>query len=352
MAVLGIESKKADAEKARKFLAENSLLLHGYAAAKTEVSISFATQKITPKMLAKLKKIANSAKVVKKNFKKTDFAPRTIKDALKGKLTPREMKFAPSSFDLLGDVAIIEVADELEGKEKILGQALLKVNTSVESVYLKTGAHAGVFRNEPVKFVTGKKKKFATYREHGCVFHITLGEVFFSPRLSTERIRIAKEIAAGEKIAALFAGVGPFPIIFAKNSRMSAAVAIELNPVAVEDMKENIKLNHVEGRVVAVLGDVKALAAEYEGQFDRVVMPLPKGGETFLEAAIRYAKPEGGIVHFYQFVPRENPFDVPFGQIRLACERTGRKFEIIFRRKVRDFAPDIIQVVVDFRVWA
>ncbi len=351
MAIAGLEVEKSKAEQARRFLLDNSLLRRGYAPLKMDLSIIFATSKIPVKALAQLKKISRTAKTVNKNFLKIERVPRTIKDALKGKFSARNMKFVPSSFDILGDAAIIEVSDELKGGEKLLAEALLQVNTSVKAVYKKTGAHAGIFRNEPVKFIAGKKLKFATYREHGCIFRISLGEVFFSPRLSTERIRIAKQIKQGEKVAALFSGVGPFPIIFAKNSDMAQAVAIELNPVAVEDMKENIKSNRVEDRVIPVLGDVKALANNYAAQFDRVVMPLPKGGENFLGDAIRYAKPEGGIVHYYQFVSREDPFEVPYAQIARACGVLGRNFEVIFKRKVREFAPDIIQVVVDFRVW-
>src|SRR3989344_7688663 len=132
---------------------------------------------------------------------------------------------------------------------------------------------------------------------------------------------------------------------------MGSSVSIELNPAAVLDMEKNIALNKVGEKVIPVLGDVKALVSDYEGQFDRVVMPLPKGGANFLRDAIRYAKPSGGIMHYYQFVPRENPFEVPLGQIKYACEKEGKEFEVIFERKVRDFAPDIIQVVVDFRVW-
>ena len=56
-------------------------------------------------------------------------------------------------------------------------------------------------------------------------------------------------------------------------------------------------------------------------------------------------------MHYYQFVPRDNPFEIPEVQIKAACETLGRNFEIVFERKVREYAPDIIQVVVDFRVW-
>ena len=41
-----------------------------------------------------------------------------LKDLLTKKLTKKEMEFLKTSFDTIGDVAIIEIPDELEKKEK------------------------------------------------------------------------------------------------------------------------------------------------------------------------------------------------------------------------------------------
>ncbi|VVC00135.1 tRNA (guanine(37)-N1)-methyltransferase Trm5b [uncultured archaeon] len=356
----GIKVAKADAQALHSFLVENGLLGMGERPMREKDFVVFPlAKKLNRKGLAEIGKALSldserQLKIVSKKFSSAPHGDRTWREALEGKLPKKLMKSVPSSFDSLGNAAIIEVPDELEGRGKALGKALMEVNKSIESVFMKTGAHTGIFRNEPVKLVAGKKIEKAVYREHGCTFRISIGKVFFSPRLSTERRRISGLIKPGEEVAALFAGVGPFPIVFAKNSQMGKAVAIELNPVAVGDMKENIKMNKVEGRVEAVFGDVKALAEKpgYFGKFDRAVMPLPKGGESFLEDAIKYIKPSGGVVHYYQFVSRDDPYSVPHRQIEAACKSLGRKFEVLFERQVREYAPEIIQVVVDFRTWA
>ena len=347
----GIEVDKKFAQKVREFILEENILSKNRKVKSIEQKVIFPIEKISQKQLLKLKKISSSVKKVTTSFESRVVYSRTIKEALKGKLSEKEIAFAPSAYDSLGDVVIIEIPKQLKGKEKLIGEALLKVKHSINSVYMKAGAHKGVFRAEPVKFIAGIRKKQAIYKEHGAIFKISLGEVFFSPRLATERKRISEKIKKGEIVAALFAGVGPFPIVFAKNSKMSKAVAIELNPRAVEDMRENIELNNVSLKVEPVLGDVKKLTKKYAGKFDRAVMPLPKGGENFLEDAIRYIKPSGGVVHYYQFVSKENPYEVPLKQIKQACANVGRKSRVLFKRKVRDFAPTIIQVVVDFKVW-
>ncbi len=350
MGKTGIEVDGASAQGVHGFLLRKGLLDRESRVMRGKGKVIFPCR-IGKKDFASMKKLAASAKLVSRNFEARESRPKNLKEALEGKLSKGKLKQLPRAFDLLGDVAIIEIPKKLEGVEKEIGKALMQVNNSVESVFAKTGAHEGVFRNEPVKLIAGKKKEFAAYREQGCTFRISLGKVFFSPRLSQERQRISGLITGGDKVAALFAGVGPFPIVFAKNSPMQSAVAIELNPQAVEDMRHNIIANKVEGKVEAVLGDVKELSHKYAGQFGRAVMPLPKGGENFLEDAIRYIRPEGGVVHYYQFVSRKSPFTVPLAQIKKACADAGRGFKILLKKKVRDYSAGTIQVVVDFRVW-
>ena len=277
--------------------------------------------------------------------------PHSLKEALKGKLTKKEFAHLRTSFDMLGNIAIIEIPSELVKKEKIIGKALLEVSPNIETVCKKTGAHKGKFRVEPVKIIAGKKNRTATYRESGCTFRVSLGKVFFSPRLSAERLRIAGEIKKGEIVAVLFAGVGPFPIVFAKNSEMKQAFAVELNPAAFEQLKENVELNKVQEKVVPLLGDVKRVVPKkLKGKCGRVVMPLPKGGEHFLHEAFLCLKGGKGIIHFYDFVSREKGFDEAVEKIKNAAEKEKKKVKVLLKRKVRDYSPDTFQAVIDFRV--
>ena len=292
-----------------------------------------------------------AGKILPNSKKSNAKKPTSLKEALRGKLTKKEFSFLRTSFDTLGNIAILEIPEELHHKEKIIGDALLSVNPSLETVCMKTGAHTGEFRIEPVKVIAGKRNKVATYREHGCTFKISLGKVFFSPRLSTERKRISELIEEGEVIGALFAGVGPFPIVFAKNSKMAKAFAVELNPSAYKDMLENIKMNKAESKIMPILGDVrKIVPKQLAGKCDRVVMPLPMGAATFLKEAISCLKPEGGIIHFYDFVKKESAPKEAVEKIKTAVEKEGKSLEVLQWRKVRDYSFDTIQVVVDFEV--
>ncbi|MBU0635982.1 class I SAM-dependent methyltransferase family protein [Candidatus Micrarchaeota archaeon] len=298
-----------------------------------------------------LKKLFPAVKKEKYFFEAQPSKSRSLKQALEGLLTKSEKEKLVSGFDTLGNIAIIEIPRELEKKEKKIGAAVLETNANIQTVCKKTGAHKGKYRIEPVKIIAGKKSLTADYRERGCRFRIQVGKTFFSPRLSHERSRIAEKIKKGEIIGAFFAGVGPFPIVFAKNSSMKKSIAIELNPIAVKDLKYNIKQNNVDEKIVAVLGDVKKIVPKrFKGFFDRVVMPLPKDGEDFLKEAMVSLKPSGGIIHFYAFVPSENSFHAIIKRIRRIAQQNGFTIKILEKKQVRSFSKDLIQIVIDF--WA
>lgn len=276
--------------------------------------------------------------------------PRNLKEALEGKLGKAEMPFLITSFDSIGDIAVIQVHEKLVKKARAIGEALLKVNKQFNTVCMVSGEHQGVYRVQPVKVIAGKKNKVATYRESGCVFSVHLGKVFFSPRLGTERLRISKMIKPGEVIGAFFAGVGPFPIVFAKNSGMKKTYAIELNPEAHKELIHNICLNKCQDKIEAIKGDVKkAVPKKLKGKCDRVVMPLPKGGESFLKEAMLALKPEGGTIHFYRFVERDKGAKQAMEEIKKAAKQTGMSTRVLRKEKVRSFSPSIQQIVIDFK---
>ncbi|MBT4870416.1 MAG: hypothetical protein HON47_02490 [Candidatus Diapherotrites archaeon] len=274
--------------------------------------------------------------------------PRNLKEALKGKLTKKEFEFAPKAFDSFGDIAVIEIPKELEKKKKLIGETLLEINPRFLTICSIESDHVGNYRVQKVKVIAGKKNLVATYKESAVTLKVPLGEVFFSPRLGSERLRIAQEIKKGEKIGCWFSGVGPYPVVFAKNSQMDSAVAIELNPVAHKYALENAKINKCEDKIEFVKGDVKKVYKKYKKVFDRIAMPLPHTGYQFLEEAFFCIKPKG-MIYFYEIVEKED-FKLPEGQIREAAKKQKRKIRIMRKRRVRQFSPTKEQVVFDIKV--
>lgn len=292
------------------------------------------------------------AKIVETDFKEQPKAFGTLKEGLLEKLSKEELLLVNRAFDLVGDIAILEIPKELEAKEKIIANALLEMHSGVKTVCKKTGAHSGVFRIEPVKVIAGKKNLTATYKESGCTFKVSLGKVFFSPRLASERLRIAKQVKTTETIAVLFAGVGPFAVVLVKRTPVAKIFAVELNPHAFRELKENIALNGMQLKIEPLFGDVKKIVPEkLAGKCDRVLMPLPKGAEEFLKEAFLCLKKQGGVVHFYSFGPKDEPFKKAVESIKKTAKELGRKTKILEKKELRDYSKSTIQIVIDFRVY-
>lgn len=275
---------------------------------------------------------------------------RTLREALKSRLSGKELSLLVTSFDVIGSIAVIEIPKELEKKAKIIGYTLLKMHKNLKTVAMIKGAHKGKFRVQPLKIVAGKKNFNTIYKESGCVFKVKVNKVFFSPRLSFERLRIAKLIKPNEVVGAFFAGVGPYPIIFARHSQMKQALAIELNPIAFKLLKENIALNKMQDKIIPVKGDVsKIVPKHYPNFFDRIVMPLPEGSKHFLNEAFTSVK-DKGIIHFYAFTSRMQPFSEALNLIKNTAKKFNKKVKILNKRQVRSFSASKVQVVIDFQV--
>ncbi len=265
------------------------------------------------------------------------------------------------AFDQIGSVAILEVPEERKKEAKQLAAEIMATNKHIASVYAKGSAMAGKYRVRKLKFLAGKKSTLTTYKESNCTFELDVSKVYFSPRLAFERTRIANEVKPNEHILALFAGVGPFPIVIAKKLKVehktAEIIANELNPIAVKYLKHNITLNKVEEFVTADKGDAAKLLVKYKKWADRIIMPLPHTAEQFLPQVID-ATAKGGIVHFYGFGPHRDertkkaadPFKKLETKIKSLCKKKKRTCKIIFKRIVRPYSPFAVQVVIDFKV--
>jgi len=331
--------KRKEAERIRQELISLNLLDNNYPPKTEPEGICFP-----------VKGEFKNFRIVEKELKQR--APRvfSIEESLRDKLKPEELESVVKSFDVVGDIAIIEIPRELEKKEKLVANSLLSVHRNVRSVYKKLGPMEGVYRTRKLKFLAGEKKTITEYRENGCRFRLDVAKVYFTPRLSFERKRIAEQVKPGEKILAMFAGVGPFPIVIAKMQPNVKISAIELNPDAFKYMEENTRLNRMQEIITPLLGDVKdIIPKKFVDSADRILMPLPRGAEKFLGESFLAAK-RNCISHFYQFASEKNPFEDAEKLVVDEARISGRKAEVIGRRVVRPFAPGVVQIVIDFRV--
>jgi len=186
------------------------------------------------------------------------------------------------------------------------------------------------------------------HREYGHEFALDIAAVYFSPRLATERHRVVEQVRDGERALDMFAGVGPFAVPMA--ARGAAVVACDLNPVAVEYLRENARRNGVSDRVTAIEGDVRDLAADYSGWADRLVMNLPHTAGEFLDTAVELAGAEC-VLHYYDIQHEDDPFGPGTRAIRAAAEPVY-DVAVETERVVRSYAPHEQNVCLDVRLTA
>lgn len=256
----------------------------------------------------------------------------------------------PSSFDVIGHIAIIEIPPNLKDKKELVAQVIMSLNKHIKTVLEKVSERKGMFRVREYNFLAGEKNFETIHKEYGCIFKLDPTKVYFSPRELTERQRIASMVKEGETVMVMFAGIAPYAIQIAKKQpKVKEVIAIELNPDAVKYARENVILNKVEDKVKVIEGDVKEKCVEFYGKCDRVIMPLPLGGEEFLDVAVNCLK-EKGFIHFYNWGKEPNIFENAEKIVKEKMEKINVKYEIVGKRKVLPYAPRKWKVCLDVYV--
>jgi len=270
-----------------------------------------------------------------------------LKKALKGKLTKPELSQLVTSFDIIGDIAIMEIPEKLEKKEKSIATTLLKQHKNIKVVCKKTGIHKGIFRRQKLKVIAGERRKTTIYKENNVRIKLHVQDVYFSPRLSHERKRIANQVKPGESVLIMFSGVAPYCLVISKNTEAKEVYGIEINPLAHKYALENIKLNRLSN-IKLFQGDVRLITPTLKKKFDRIAMPLPLGGENFLDVALAAIK-KRGKVHYYDFKD-ESGFKIAKQKIKDASKLAKKKCRIIRLVKCGQISPRTYRICLDFQV--
>lgn len=266
-------------------------------------------------------------------------------------LPPEELDAVYNSYDIVGDIAVIRLTETSKKHSQIIAETIMKVHKNVKTVLAQAGPVHGDFRLRKLEYIAGENKTETIHKESGCVFIVDLVKCYFSPRLLHERMRIAELVQDRETIVNMFAGVGCFSIVIAKHSNAAKIYSIDINPAAVQLMKENIGLNRVYGKVIPMEGDAKdVIQQKLRNIADRVLMPLPEKALEYLPYALSALKDGAGWIHFYFFEHanrRESPIEKTMAKVANRLKELDVNFEIPFGRVVRTTGPNWHQTVVD-----
>ena len=274
--------------------------------------------------------------------------PRLIRAALEraGIENPGRVS---SGVDVVGDIAIVRLEGFTPREKRKVGRTLMEEMKNVRAVFEQEGGVEGDYRLRKLKHLSGAKRTLTAHRENGCVFRVDVAKCYFSPRLSTERLRIAGLVGSKEKVLNMFAGVGPFSVPIAKLAG-ARVTSCEINEYAARLHEENNRLNKVDGLVSVFAMDANELPGKSKAKFDRVLMPHPSQANKFLQTALKVAK-KGGVIHYYRHVLGRDDAEAEEGLRAELSDLLPPKSNFGVR-KVREIGPRWLEMVAEVRVRA
>lgn len=259
----------------------------------------------------------------------------SLHDLLKYKLSPEKLSLVPKRFEVIGDIAIINIPPLLDNEKYLIAGTLASHRKDVKTVLRKLHKIEGDARAGEFELLLGNST-LTLHRENNCVFCVDVAKTYFSGKMAHERNRIAQQVKDGEDVLVMFAGVGPF-LIPIKKSRNVDMTGLDSNPAACAFLRKNCALNGIDANII--LGDANSIQNLFKKPFDRIVMPAPYGRDYFLDITGSSLKPEG-IVHFYTF---KKDFEIPHFKRLLE----DRGWHIEFYRDCGDVAPRVSRYVFD-----
>ena len=308
-------------------------------------------------------------------------------DEVLRKLLPKDhVHEIPSSFELVGHIAHVNLRDDCLPYKYWIGRVILDLNQPcILTVVNKIGTieSDNVFRTFNQEVIAGNSTEpnwsITTVHEHGCCFQLDFRHVYWNSRLSGEHHRLVQLIQKSFKrqcenalnndekqqfvVVDLMAGVGPFAIpltttiseqtkVAKKPSTNQVEVRLptqrmtvyanDLNPSSIKFLEINSKKNkccnlHCSNR------DARELLRELQASMvsiDHVIMNLPASAPEFLDAFRGWKLGNLPIIHVYCFGPKCKHEDTTNNVILDRCKKalgcTIHKYSLI---SVRNISP-------------
>lgn len=341
-----LKIKKEYGDKARTFLRNKNWLDTSRIVGKT--AQRYLLLPLTGKFKEKelLKKFPD-AQIVTRSLQKLPARTGNLKNMLKGVVPEKHIDKIINSFDTIGDIAILNIPKNLQKLEKSIAWALKRAQPQIKVVAKKTSIIKGKYRKRELKILVGEKRTTTFCTEAGVNMNMDLSKVFFTPRLSKERLRIANLVKPKENIAVLFAGIGPFALVIAKKKPNAKIWAVELNPDAYKYLEENIRINRITN-ITPIKGNVKKVLPAMKEKFNRIIAVLPKTAFDFLDIILKAAS-KNTIVHFY-VIMHENDVKTKTQKIITAGKKLKKKIKILRKIKAGKYGPHIWRWCIDFQV--
>lgn len=251
----------------------------------------------------------------------------------------------PSGFHLVGHVALVHLNLNTMEYASLIGEKTLEYDQRILSVAVKTGPTVGTTRLPSYELVAGDGNTITTHIEDEVKFRLDPLRLTFSGGNRRERTRLSKLVDDDEVVVDMFSCVGQFALHIAKSAKVEVT-AIEINPEAYQFLLENIKLNELENRVSALLGDCRDVHPKRTA--NRIVMGYLHNTIEYLPFALETLVESGGLVHMHMNVPESELTDI-IVKVEQACRNYGFSSTTNVHH-VKNYSPGMGHYVFDISV--
>jgi tRNA G37 N-methylase Trm5 len=269
-----------------------------------------------------------------------------LQKSLKGVIDSYLLDKLPSSYSVIGDIAILHRIDEqLFEHRNIIGESLIEIDPRVNSVIEQIETRTE-FRKPEILHIAGIEKTRTIHKEFNTKFRLDLDKITFSPGNKGERGHLLKITEENEVICDMFACVGNLSLPVTVNDPTITVYGIEINKEAYNFLVENISLNKVEKRYFAIFGDNRIVTPKNVAT--RVIMGFFDIDEKQFERAIETINKEGWI-HYHYTSPRGQK--IPVDNLILKTSNS-MQFEVeqVNTRRIKKYSPRLEHMCADIRI--
>lgn len=262
----------------------------------------------------------------------------TVEQVLSKLLPPSLCKEIPSSFEVIGNIAHLNLRDEYLAFKYIIGRVILDKNKSIQVCVNKIGTIQNEFRTFPMEIIADDRKGNCKskqqknnqndnnsndndplleveLKEDGCNFKLDFEKVYWNSRLQHEHRRIIHLISGkarpnnlkqrklnhhknnptnsnhnnhNEKeviVADSCAGIGPFAIPLTSQYSHVKVYANDLNPISFQYLNINLQLNKCQNLNTYNM-DARYFIRKLDNEgirYEHVLMNLPAIAPEFLD---------------------------------------------------------------------
>lgn len=333
----GIPVKLEQAEEIREFLSKKDLIRRDLKIKKDEEFIYIPIKKISEKLKA--------YKVIETDFEKIEKKPKTYREIIQ--IPDRIKQELPTSYDIIGDIALIKLQKDLDNYKTEIGDALLKTNKNIKTVCL-TKPVKGELRTRDIEIIAGENRTTTIHKEYSLKFEIDISKAYFSPRLATERKRVADLVKPGETIVDMFAGVAPFSIVIAKYAKPKIVYALDKNKTAVDYALKNIKMNNVLDKIEIIHADAEKVGKIFNKKgikANRIIMNLPFSAHLFFKYALKIIG-NSCIIYYYDILA-EDKIELRIEKLKKIAEQNKISLVDFNIKKIKTYAPREFYIGID-----